>query len=135
MSTPIQQDIEIYVRDLSLSELEVWLNQNFRAVTINDQARTFCSQGRAFKLQVHTIEDKEIVVFINPRAVGNTFSSIWFQSTETPWLDDISCAQSMLAFADKEVRCSAAGWTDDEDIEGEMWWRMDRQQKELIRWN
>jgi len=129
-----QQDIEVYIRSITLEEIMGWLSSCFTYIDFNQQCLRNFSHGKAFTGFVEDASSNRISVFVNPNAAGKSFCSIWFQSSKTPWDDDITCAESILKTLDKEVRCSAAGWTDDESIESEQWWRMDRQGKELIRW-
>ena len=41
---------------------------------------------------------------------------------------------SLLEVADIEIRCSAAGWQEDEEENSEQWWLLKQGEKKRIRW-
>lgn len=128
-----QPDIEIYVRDASLQNILDWLRLEFDQVSISDPGQNAFSKGKpaAGKL---SLEGQSIPVFIMPNAAGKAFTSIWFKSNKTNWINDEACALSFLSFLDTEVRCSATSWHEQEEEGSDQWWLIKRNEKRLIRW-
>ena len=121
-----QPDIEIYIKDISIEMIEQWLCEIFGPVSLPK------TNGKPINLKVGT--EPELPLMITPNAAGKAFTSIWFQSDQTPWQSDETCAQAFLAFHDGEVRCSATSWQEEEDESSEQWLCMTRNEKRLIRW-
>jgi hypothetical protein len=129
MNTP---DIEIYAKNISADIILEWLSKHFEKILI-----AIGPQALAGKTTVHgTVEynKSSIPISITPQAAGKSFCSIWFKSADTPWENDEQCAQSLLELYDIEVRCSAAGWSEEEDEMSEQWLYITRNEKKLIRW-
>lgn len=129
MNTP---DIEIYAKNINAEMMRDWLNQNFDDVSLNIDP-----QALAGNTTIHgTVKHNNLLipVSVTPQAAGKSFCSIWFKSAETPWQNDEQCAQSILDLHDLEIRCSAAGWSEEEDEMSEQWLFITRNEKKLIRW-
>ncbi len=129
MNTP---DIEIYAKNIGADMILEWLNKYFDevAIAIDSKALTgkITIDGKVSR------NNQLIPVSITPQAAGKSFCSIWFKSANTPWENDEQCAQSLLALHDIEIRCSAAGWHEEEDEMSEQWLYITRNEKKLIRW-
>lgn len=123
---PGVDDIEVYVRKLSLEVIRAWLGTVFDdVVSINS--------GRV----VHDLEvscrGQTIPVMIVEQAVGKVWTSIWFKTPGTPWQDDTQCARSLQAFSQHAVRCNSSLWQEGADMDE--WWQLDEQgQESLVRW-
>lgn len=135
MNDMIQPDIEIYVKNLEFEQLEAWLKKHFVPASVSELSET---QTRLPKFQASTIslsyEGKAVELSVTPNAAGKVYTSLWFKQNHTPWQDDKSCALDFLADYDAEVRCSAAGWVEEEPEESEQWWRLTRTHQTLVRW-
>ena len=131
MKTP---DIEIYVKNLTHNILETWLNNTFGAVNIT-LAPDILVGSNSIKGTVQKDQDSaHIPIIITPKAAGKSYTSLWFQSPETPWENDEECAQSLVEQSGLEVRCSASGWQETEDENSEQWLSITPEEKKLIRW-
>ena len=90
------------------------------------------------KPRSHSIEllsnDRPIELSITPCAAGKAYTSVWFKTPHTPWKDDLACAESALATIDTEVRCSAETWAEEEPEFSEKWWKITRNERELVVW-
>jgi hypothetical protein len=135
MKTP---DIEIYVKDSPFQTILNWLNQHFSEVAFPAKAAHSFENGKAVKgwlANPSSDINSRIEIMLTPKAVGKHFTSIWFKQNQTPWDDDEQCALSLLAEADIEIRCSAAGWEENEAENSEQWWLLTRGEKKKIRWD
>lgn len=125
-----QPDIEIYVKNATADALLSWLNKSFETANIPDLTEAKLNEGQMIKGSVNST----IPLVVTPKAAGKAFTSIWFQSDDTPWPDDLSCAESFLEHHDLEVRCSASTWTEEEQENEEKWWSLTQDNRKLVRW-
>lgn len=130
-----QPDIEIYIKHFELKPVLKWLSSI--ASYDEDQASALFNEkleGKtSFTIKL-AIDQHEIDLVVTPSAAGKAFTSLWFQSSHTPWQNDKACALSLLAFFKGEVRCSAATWTEEEAEHSEMWWVLSNGQERLVSW-
>ena len=131
MKTP---DIEIYVKDILLQDILDWLNLYFTNIEFPAKAAHLYANGKAVRGTIDQ-DENSIEVIITPKAAGKDFTSLWFKQNQTPWENDEECALSLLEQADVEIRCSAAGWNEDEAENSEQWWLLRRDEKKRINWN
>ncbi len=103
-----QPDIEIYVRDATVDDLRGWLEKRLGPLTAQPSGKTMAK----FTVDVSGIA---IPVRITPGVVGKIWTSVWLDSPDTPWADDLACARDCYAMLGKEVRCTAGGWHEEED--------------------
>ncbi|MFT7185180.1 MAG: hypothetical protein ACI84K_000554 [Pseudohongiellaceae bacterium] len=123
---PKQPDIEIYVKDTSFNAIQNWLSSIFEPITLPSFS------GKPIHISIGS--SPKIAVMLTPNAAGKAFTSIWFQSDQTPWVNDEECAVSFLALHDTEVRCSANSWQEEEEEHSEQWLSISRNEKRLIQW-
>ncbi|WP_062267582.1 hypothetical protein [Endozoicomonas arenosclerae] len=109
------EDIEIYVKDLSLEIIQKWLKAHFDDVEV-------LSTGKNVNDFLLHSNDGATPVMIVTNAVGKAWTSIWFKANKTPWEDDMACARSLNNFGKCRVRANAAPWSDGEDMDE--WWQM-----------
>jgi hypothetical protein len=121
-----QPDIEIYAKDTSFKAIEDWLSSVFEPISLPSFS------GKPINTCIGS--SPKISVMLTPNAAGKAFTSIWFQSDQTPWANDEECAVSFLTFNDTEVRCSANSWQEEEEEQSEQWLSMTRNEKKLIQW-
>lgn len=110
------QDIEIYLRNADPTALEAWLRERFKSVSLTPLPNNGGLQGQV------GFEDRKIPVRLFFNAAGKQFSSLWFQSCETPWEDDLACARDVHRALGIEVRCMAEGWTEGMEESDGLWW-------------
>ena len=118
-------DIEIYVKNVSIEQITAWLNDRFDAVQVSSKKgllHHFSAeyQGHSFRYMIHE------------KAIGKSWSSIWFQSDETPWKIDLDCAKEASLALNTQVRCIASGWQEGDDPDE--WWKVEKDHAEKIQW-
>ncbi|OED44373.1 hypothetical protein ACH42_07750 [Endozoicomonas sp. (ex Bugula neritina AB1)] len=119
-------DIEIYVKNLLLDDIQGWLTETF------DTIKTINTGNTVHDLEV-TAGDKIIPVMIVERAVGKAWTSIWFKTSDTPWKDDTECAKSLQVSQQCRIRCNSGPWQEGADMDE--WWQLDEQGEEtIIKW-
>ena len=114
-------DIEIYLKTKDLQVITQCLEQIF------SQAITFNSEP---PFQACLINDIPIKVYLK---VKSGFSSIWFDSSHTPWENDLHCAQEFQKITGLICRCIKSSWAENETEDPDLWLEVNNQgQKELI---
>lgn len=127
-----QPDIEIYIKNTNAEEILSWLNAHFENTDLPGFSDAELEKGLLIKGSVN--KNLKIPLVVTPKAAGKAFTSIWFQSDQTGWQDDLACAESFVKIHSSEVRCSSATWTEDEEENSEMWWCLKDGDKKLVRW-
>tara|TARA_R110001583_G_scaffold23129_2_gene85915 strand:- start:33 stop:422 length:390 start_codon:yes stop_codon:yes gene_type:complete len=117
-------DIEIYLKQQSIEKITDWLTAIF------EQCDTLGKRGHTHNFRV-TYQGISIPVTVIDRA-SKEFTSIWFDSPDTPWALDLDCARQAQQQLTTEVRCIASGWK--EGDEPDEWWSLTEQGENLILW-
>jgi len=118
-------DIEIYVKNRAVADIEAWLNNCF------EQLSDISHKGLIHEYQA-TLNGESIPVLIHEKVVGKAWVSVWFNSDQTPWQKDLDCAVQASADMETQIRCIASGWnTGDEPDE---WWKVENGNQEQIIW-
>ncbi|UTW11584.1 hypothetical protein [Marinobacterium rhizophilum] len=125
MTDPRHPDIEIYVKNCSLEQLEEWITRHCTGLE-----KRF-NQGLIYEYSC-TMNAAPVEVMIHQKVVGKAWTSIWFKSDRTPWAKDLDCALDAFAALATEVRCIAAGWSNGQDPDE--WWQIATGQPEKIQW-
>lgn len=124
MSAP---DIEIYLAGARPDAILAWLQQRFPEST----ASALRPAGkRQWRVQVSHGSHAIPVLVIEEAAPG--FTSVWFDSPQTPWPDDISCAREAFAHFRIEVRATPGSWQEGDDPD--LWWHIDAAGEGPIHW-
>ncbi|WP_293268684.1 hypothetical protein [Neptunomonas sp.] len=122
-------DIEIYIKNRSISSVENWLS------ALGTDLKTLPAQNVSDK-NTHEfsviIAGTSIPVFIHERAAGKAWTSVWFKSDQTPWVKDLDCARVASVALETQVRCIASGWKNGDDPDE--WWKVEDSIEELIQW-
>ena len=129
-------DIEIYIKNIQLCDLNNWLSRFFE-LNSTELLKTNNEIDTLSPFSVHLKDlqaNSSIELMITPRAAGKAYTSLWFKSAQTPWKTDLECSQSYLEIADTEVRCSSESWTETEEEKSEKWWKLTRTSQELVSW-
>jgi len=129
-----QPDIEIYIKHLNAEDLHDWLVLHFDDLKQGNFSTERFQQGKACQIKARHKNNK-IPIFITPGAAGKAYCSVWFQSADTPWSNDLECAEDCLKQIDTEIRCSAEGWQEEEALDSEQWWCLTRDGKKRVRWS
>ena len=99
----VQTDIEIYLMKQPVETIIQWLTDRF------DSCSELQTRGRSHNLQV-THEGQQIPVNIVENASGKAWTSVWFDSTTTPWSCDAECGREAHTALKSRVRCNASFW-------------------------
>ena len=121
----IQTDVEIYAKRVSINHIIAWVRLYFSI----DEQKTV---GSTLKLKL-TRDGSAITCTIAENIAKGGYTSIWFDSSCTPWQTDEECAQEAYNHLQVEIRCSVNGWTSEsEDSSG--WYRFTDSGKTVVNW-
>lgn len=102
-------DIEVYVKGKSEEELTKWLTEALGTVEYQGKR-----EGGLLHYQV-SMNNQSLPVLIMPAVVGKAWTSVWYDTPDTPWQDDVACALQMAKELDTEIRCIRSGWDEEQD--------------------
>lgn len=119
-------DIEIYLKDTGADAVLAWLATRFS----DAPGRARPAGKRQWQLEVGHGGARIPVLVIEEASPG--FVSLWFDSTTTPWPDDIACAREVHAVFGKEVRATPGSWQEGDDPD--LWWRINAEGEGLVQW-
>ena len=108
-----QPDIEIYLKDADVDHRAIvaWLGAALGPCT------DWVQKGQTYKCKA-----------------GNV-PSLYLESDQTPWDDDIACARAAFAALNVEVRCAPGTWVEEEGEESaDRWMRISADGEEEITW-
>ncbi|PRB76517.1 hypothetical protein [Pseudomonas sp. MYb185] len=121
-----QPDIEIYLKEDFLDELNGWLEQHVGRVDLGPWS------GTTRRGTLHG--DAAIPLMIVRKAAGK-WASIWFESEATPWATDLDCARAVAAGINREVRCSIGGWEEAQgEADADRWYKVTTEGEEEFTW-
>lgn len=123
----MQPDIEIYLLSCKTRSILDWLDKQF---TILHNPIT---QGTSTSLTVGH-NNNSIKVVILEEAAGKRFTSVWFDSSHTPWKDDLECAKQAFHDLDCEVRCNYNSWAEEDDSDPDQWWCINHHKEGPFIW-
>ena len=121
----IQPDVEIYVKRVAISDIIEWISLYFSI----DEQKTVSS---TLKLKL-TRDDSAMTCTIAENVAKGGYTSIWFDSTSTPWQTDEECARDSYNHFQVEIRCSVSGWTPESEDSGG-WYRFTESGKTVVNW-
>ena len=121
-----QPDIEIYLKEDFLNELNGWLEQHVGSLDLGPWAGT---------LRRGTLHgDTRIPLMIVRKAAGK-WASICFESEHTPWSTDLDCARAVAAGTNREVRCSIGSWQEEQgESNADNWMKVTAEGEEEFVW-
>lgn len=123
----MQPDIEIYILSCPTERIIRWLEQDFAVTSVSKVSDT------ATKVFLEH-DGKPIPVTILEQAAGKKFTSVWFDSAGTPWADDMTCAKHAHQNLNCEVRCNFQGWSESEEQDPDLWWRINDKDEGPFIW-
>ena len=121
-----QPDIEIYLREDHVKDLLVWLPEALGPLVLGDAVGNN-RQG--------TIESNPAIPLMIVRKAAGKWTSIWFDSAETPWATDADCARAVHTALSHEVRCSIGSWDESEgDADADRWLKVNADGESEFVW-
>lgn len=118
-----QPDIEIYIKDADQAAVGAWLEKALGPCS------EWRAQGETFKCTAGSVPATWL-----PKAVGK-WHSLFLDSDQTPWADDVACARDACAALDVEVRCAPGSWSEDQGEEdADRWLKVTAAGVEEITW-
>lgn len=124
----MQTDIEIYVLSCPTEKIINWLESTFTLVK-KSAPSSLCSKVTVI------MNDHDVEITILEQAAGKRFTSIWFNSDQTPWENDITCAKQAFNALNCEVRCNFQGWEEEGEQDPDQWWRINSYEEGPFIWN
>ena len=94
----IYPDLEIYFKGQRPEDLLSWVNER---VGIVSQQEVKCGGKETLEMMVG---DPLCPCLLTCR-VNGTYSSLWFNDRDLPWLSDVGCATDCASTFDTELRC------------------------------
>ena len=104
-------DLEIYVAGINVEQSLEWLNQLFTQVTKTKKMKGMPKQAFPFSFEYENVSYEGIIY----DRVADGFTSIWLNSQNLPWQDDLEWANLAAKTLGKEVRVTAGGWDQNQD--------------------
>ncbi|WP_421868756.1 hypothetical protein [Motiliproteus sp.] len=123
-STERHPDIEIYIKQRSVEQINAWLEAEFDQLELQQQ------RGQTYRYQA-SLNGILIPITLIDRAAKD-FSSLWFDSDNTRWPQDLDCARHACQQLGTEIRCIASGWK--EGDEPDEWWSVKEDGEQQILW-
>ena len=121
-----QSDIEIYVKSASPDAIKAWLESCTSSLDVKSS-----SPKRQSYWAIFTDSTQEFEILVLNKVDAN-FSSVWFNTTTTPWTNDKTCAQQAFVHFKSSVRCVVSGWQ--EGDAPDQWLNIDADGEHLIDW-
>ena len=125
MSEQRHPDIEVYVKERTAQEILEWV-----------ETLGALSNHKVTKDSIKAtliIDELDIPILIQQRVIGKAWSTIWFDSSETPWATDLECAHHIAKEMETQTRCIVSGWQ--EGDEPDEWYKVHQGVEEIIVWN
>lgn len=119
-------DIEIYIKNCSLQQIEGWLNSCADALIVGKKSGEISHYTAVFAAA-------KIPVMIHEKVVGKAWCSVWFDGDATPWATDLECARAASAALNTQIRCIASGWQEGDDPDE--WWKVENGETSQIQWH
>lgn len=120
-------DIEIYLQQTSADAVLGWLVQRFPEAGGKPAKPAGKKQWRL----VVRYEGQDIPVLVIEEASPG-FTSLWFDSTQTPWENDMACAREAHAHFRTEIRATPGSWQEGDDPD--LWWHINAQGEGMVSW-
>jgi len=108
-------DIEIYLKGVSVADLEPWLTDQLDDLTATKRVAGMPKNARSFQ---GIWDDERFTIVVLEKEIEG-FTSLWLNSPDLPWRDDVECALTAAAHFQREVRVAAGGWQ--EGAEPDAW--------------
>lgn len=122
----MQEDFEIYIHKATLDDVSAWLTSLFPGLekTTGDKTKTH-------RFKAHW-NNELLPITVIERAAKPGFTSVWFDSGNTPWESDKACALAAFAALQKPVRCNPAFWQEGDDPD--LWLEINAEGEQSVIW-
>lgn len=118
-------DLEIYLANIDVDAITGWLGTELPHFEVIRSSKKGCK----FRCGNQGLTSNGMVV-LNAGRTG--FTSIWIDSKDTPWADDVAMARSAFAALQSEVRCVESAWTNGDDPD--QWLQINTEGETVIQW-
>lgn len=122
-------DIEIYIHHTTAEAVLGWLATRFPS-DAEPPAQARAIGKKQWRIMVQAQGHPIPVLIIEGASAG--FTSVWFDSAQTPWADDIACAREAHTHFKSAVRAIAGSWQEGDDPDS--WWHIDEHGEGLVQW-
>ncbi len=123
----MQPDIEIYLLSCSNDKIIEWLQASFNIIEQKEISTHLIS------LKANH-QEGEFEIQILEQAAGKRFTSVWLNTDQTPWQNDVECAKAAYAALNCEVRCNMASWSETEEQDPDQWWHINQYEEGPFIW-
>ena len=123
-------DIEIYLKNCSQEQVLTWLKNQCQSVEVVK------TSGSTLKLHL-SFPMGDTQATLQQKVSGKAWSSLWFNTNNTPWPTDLECAKNAASKMQIQVRCFKERWSEEDAVateEEEQWWKIEHDSCELISW-
>jgi hypothetical protein len=122
-------DREIYLRNVSTDQLELWLQSVLGRLRPTDDTPPRGQRNLLANYQGH-----DVPVFILENTPAKPYSCLWIQSNDVPWPDDVTLARQVCAALQCETRCAVNAWQEGDDEENDEWLVISPQGEKVVQW-
>lgn len=112
-----QPDIEIYLKNSVPEQIFDWLRQRFSEMEAPEQ------KGHSYQTRVYH-DNQWIPVLMVCGAAGKPWTSVWFDSPNTPWSHDLECAREVYETLQLQIRCNGGFWEEGDKERMDEWWQI-----------
>ncbi|HJN50461.1 MAG: hypothetical protein QGI68_11640 [Pseudomonadales bacterium] len=124
---PVYADIEIYLLSKGLSDIVEWLKKRFVLLLPDTEAK-----GNSTTHHLLAKTDTATIRIIIVEKVLDGYSSVLFDSPNTPWESDLDCARDAFRHLRVEVRCCAGSWSPEQNPDE--WLSICQEGESVITW-
>lgn len=118
-------DLEVYVEGEPLEALQEWL----MAALPGSELRNTSKKG----FRINGLYNNAATPITVVKNAGNTgFTSVWIQSLNAPWDNDISLAKQLHKDLKVTVRCNASPWQNGDDPDE--WYEISSKGESSVHW-
>lgn len=118
-------DLEIYVQGEPLEDIKHWLLQNLPGSELGRESK------KGFRLK-GVFNNQPVPVTVVKNAGQTGFTSIWVQTRNTPWKNDIEMARAAHKALNTTIRCIESAWQKGD--EPDLWYEISDQGERQIIW-
>lgn len=119
-------DIEIYLAGVEAAAVRDWLAHRFPAAALPWKP----AGKRQWRSEVSHDGQRIPLLVIEDACPG--YTSLWFDSTQTPWSGDQDCAREAFAHFGVPVRATPGSWQEGDDPD--LWWEISAAGEHEVHW-